>query len=381
MTNLPIVYPMGAKSDDKRVEKAWEDDSYWGEAKFDGSRYLCRIENDEVRFVSRQKSKSTGLPVDKTENVPHLVRLFSNFPNGTIFDGEIITHENCTSNDVTSIMGSLPARAIELQEERGYVKYVVFDILFYDGTDFRDQPYQIRRKAVERLVPMYNYVFPAHVEKVNKREFHNSIILDGGEGTILKNIHKPYIAGKKPTDTWLKVKKYNTFDVVVLGYTKATREYTGKDPDNWLYWAKDTGFGSCVEIITRSIETVDSLKLEGYMPVTKDFAMGWIGAVKFGQWFPADKYEEKRKEGHISLSTQVLNFDGVMHHLVEIGQTDGLSDEWKEKFTQEGHLYVNSVIEVGGMEQLTGSTYAIRHPRFIRIHPEKSSKDCIAGEY
>lgn len=387
---LPVLYPMGAKGDDKRVEAAWDDTNYYAERKYDGSRYLCRIENGEVRFVSRQKSRKTGLPVDKTENVLHLAKIFSDFPDGTIFDGEIITHDNCTSNDVTSIMGSLPEAAIKKQEERGWVKYVIFDVLYYDGKNFMEQPYNVRRAAVEKLIGGIGnfshaergndseYVFVAPVEKTNKLAFHKKILAEGGEGTILKNIHKPYIAGKKPTDTWLKVKKYATYDAVVLGYTKPTKEYTGKDPENWEYWLNT----QTNEFVFESPQgKAEFWRNTGIIPVTKDYYMGWIGAVRFGQWLPYAEYDKKHRLGHVPQATQSLNFDGVMHFLVEIGQTDGLSDAWKEEFTQNGNSYLNKVIEVGGMEQLVETTGAIRHPRFLKVREDKRSRECIFGEY
>jgi len=388
MGQLEVMYPMGALSaKTEKLDTLWDNHNWVCERKYDGSRYLCRIENDEVRFVSRQKSRQTGLPVDKTENVPHLVEIFSDFPNGTIFDGEIITHENGNSNEVTSIMGSKPERAIQLQKERGWLKYVVFDVLYYDGTDFRNQPYKVRRKAVEQLIDGFlinnfshsergngsDYVFPAPIIKDNKKAFYKKVVEEGGEGVMLKNIHKPYIVGKKPTDTWLKVKKYATYDVVILGYTEPTKEYTGNYPDDWQYW--ETAAGKIHHTKESALQCEYSMA-----PITKDYYMGWIGAVIFGQWIPQDQYEERVKEKKLKPSNIMEEINGVPHYLVEIGQTDGLSDEWKEKFTENQQFYLGKVMEVGGMEQLP-DTYAIRHPRFIRIREDKQSNECIAGEY
>lgn len=340
MMGIPVIYPMGAKTDKKRQELAWDNPNYICERKYDGSRYLARVENGEVRFVSRQQSKKTGLPVDKTENVPHLVEMLGDFPNGTVLDGEIITHENCTSNEVTSIMGALPEKAISRQEENGWVQYVVFDVLYYDGTDFTGQPYELRRKALENILSRLtnfsdselgnysDYIYPAPIEKVNKKEYHMDIIQGGGEGTILKNIHKPYIADKKPIDTWIKVKTYDTYDVVIMGYTSPTKEYTGKDPENWQYH-------------------------DGDMLVTKDYAMGWIGAVEYGQY----------KDGK----------------LVRIGQTDGIADDVKEYITKNKEALLGTVMEVGAMRQ-NEDTGALVHPRFLRFRDDKSPEQCILGE-
>lgn len=377
VNELPIIFPMGAKTDEKRTLMAWDNPNWVCERKYDGSRYLCRIEHDgKVRFVSRQKSKSNGLPVDKTENVPHLVEFFKYYPAGTIFDGEIITHENCTSSEVTSIMGSLPERAIELQSKNGYVKYVIFDLLFYNGKDFRSYPYELRRMTLEEMFKHKNeYVFLAPVVKENKKEFFKTVVQSGGEGVILKNIHKPYIDNKKPTDTWIKVKKHDTFDVVVIGYTKPTKEYTGKQIEKWEYWEGPQGN----KIMATDLLS-NRLLDDGWVPITRDYYNGWIGAVRFAQWFPELEYIKRRKQNKIPEAIEKLEINGITHYLVEIGQTDGLSDKWKQEFTEKQDYYLGKVIEVEGMEQLT-TTGAIRHPAFKQLREDKDSKECIFNLY
>lgn len=348
---IPVLYPMKADDDEKRLELAWDSPEWWAERKFDGARYLMRKENGEVRFVSRQKSKKTGLPVDKTENVPHLVELLSSrLPDGTVLDGEIITHENCKSNEVTKIMGALPEKAIERQEKDGYVKYVVFDCLYYNGHNIMERPYISRRELLEKLfqngLKDLEYVLLAPVYKDNKREVYEQIVREGGEGVILKNIHSKYIPDKRPKNTWIKVKKYNTYDVIVVGYTEPTKEYKGKYPENWPYW-------------------------EDGVPVTKDYYMGWIGAIRFGQYVPKKFIVEAGIP-----EEKITDVDETRdYYLIELGQTDGLSDEMKEFFTRNKDQMIGSVIEIGGMERTKDG--AIRHPRFLRIREDKDPKECV----
>jgi len=102
--------------------KMWTSDRYVGEPKYDGSNYLMHCCLGENRFTSRHISKKTGQFVEKTENVPHLRDLFvqeglDKELEGCVFGGEIVYQDTVHSKsmDVTKVMGSLPLRAIEIQ--------------------------------------------------------------------------------------------------------------------------------------------------------------------------------------------------------------------------------------------------------------------------
>lgn len=361
------IIPMAsAKIDAEKLVPYWEDNNeYVAERKYDGSRYLMYL-NQPVDFGdghgvfqnvfrSRQVSKKTGDTVDKTQNVPHLsqvVFVFEGTPIKAIFDGEIIVSETASSNEVTSIMGSLPEKAQKLQFERGYVTYMIFDILEVNGADLSKEPWWKRRKLLEAL---YEVMFKKHkhiqlseVVREGKEEFYNNIVAEGGEGVILKNMKAPYryaeIGGKeyRNKDTWIKVKKYDTFDVVIMGYTEPTKLYTGKHPETWQYWETTKG----ELLINEGKPGVESV------PVTRDYFLGWIGAVKFGQY----------KDGA----------------LVEIGQTDGMNDSDKSFFTALKEGMIGRVMEVGAMEQIK-KTGALRHPRFIQMRDDKNPEQCILG--
>lgn len=344
---------------DELLVSLWGNSAYIAERKYDGSRYLIRKENGKVSIVSRQPSVETGQPVDKTDRVPHLAIWFEeNMPDGTVLDGEIITHENCESSDVTSIMGSNAEKAIQKQEERGYVKYVMFDILFYKGTDLTGFKYIERRKALETVYKNYlsGYQFyllaPVHLH--DKEAIYEKIVAEGGEGVILKHILAPYQLSenpkrvKKPKDTWYKVKKYDTYDVVIMDFTEPTKDYSREHIDTWNFWIDPKG-----NPFYRQNESALSLDAQGYKPVTKPYYYDWVGAVRFGQY----------RDGE----------------LVEIGQTSGISDDVKQYISDNKESLIGKVIEVGAMRQ-NKSTFALVHPRFIQFREDKIAEQCILGE-
>src|SRR4030042_622301 len=120
-----------------KYEYLYSDSNWVAEVKYDGERYICRltVENGICfnRFTSLHKNSKTDKFVEKTDRFPHLNSLKHN-SNKTILDGEIVGK---TLQDTVSITGSLPSRAIQLQKEKGWIKYRVFDCLFYCGQDLK----------------------------------------------------------------------------------------------------------------------------------------------------------------------------------------------------------------------------------------------------
>ncbi|WJJ55353.1 hypothetical protein QB910_000109 [Dabrowskivirus KKP3916] len=359
---LPVLYPMKASDDEKRTELAWNNERYICEEKYDGVRFLIRKEFDgNVRITSRVKSKKTGLPTEKQENFPHLVEWAKQLPNGTVIDGEVIVGGNSTSSEVTKITGALPQKAISRQKKNGWVNYVAYDILYYDGENVMDKPWSERRALLESVVVKLWSHKHVHVSKFvhchknnNKsREFYNKIVADGGEGVILKDTQATYKPDKRPLGTWLKVKKYSTYDVVVMGFTDAEVEYTGKNIGNWKYWQDEYGRKWRFSGLERAKKFSNDNGIV-IKPITKYHHNGWIGSIIFGQ------YNNKGE-------------------LIEVGQTSGMDEETRAWFTENKTTSIGLVIEVGAMERIP-ETNALRHPVYLRIRDDKQPEECIIGE-
>jgi len=347
---IKTIYPMlagGGTCKDK-----WENPNYWAEEKVDGARYLMFIGETGNRFTSRQKSRKTGLPVEKTENVPHLANASLPCLAGTILDGEM---QHYDFSQTVSVMGSKPDRAISLQEKIGFIHYYAFDILEYKGESVRNRPYRERRKLLEQVErEIFGLLGIEHfqitkVVKSDKKQFYETIVAKGGEGVILKHIDGLYEDGTRSGD-WIKVKKYITDDVVIMGADKPTKEYTGKSK-TWRYW--ETVSVNKDKYLDKEMTIADGLRF-GCIPLTKAYFMGWIGAIKFGKY----------KNGK----------------LIELGQTSGIEDEMKELLSDGRHEikkeYIGQVMEIGAMEQIKKSG-AYRHPRFIKLRPDRDAESCI----
>lgn len=341
------------------IETMWDSPDWIAEEKYDGDRRIAQFCGKVVRFTGRRKSVKDGLFVEKTENVPHLsgvwpaarhvedrrVSMGKAPPaslDGTVLDGEMIVvpdlklngefrraQQEGMSKYVTSIMGSLPEEAVLKQIERGWLRYIVFDCLFYKGKDIRGWTLDDRRERVEQAVGEWDNPFVSVAEFApasESRYFFKKILQRGGEGVILKRIDHVY--GDK--NGWVKVKAEWTADVVIIGYEDAKEE---------------------------------SKKVDGTVSATKYAKEGLIGAVVIGQYR-----------------------DGKMWRCSSPGKgVSGFSDHLRREFTADREAFASgarcathvnqSVIEIAhnGREP----TGRFRHPRFKRFRDDKSPKDCV----
>ena len=194
--------------------------------KYDGERMLIHFNKDETYCTSRRTSKKTGRYMenqDKIANLPHLNL------NYTVIDCEFYGD---TWADAVGILHSLPERALELQKNTT-IKFAVFDCLFFDGTDIREQPYEVRLLYVHQILNILNnqlhdsrfhFVEQYQVNNIDEayikaKEQWN----EGHEGVVLKPMTKAYY----DKGMMLKIKKIETFDVVVCGYQEGRGKYVG----------------------------------------------------------------------------------------------------------------------------------------------------------
>jgi ATP-dependent DNA ligase len=340
-----VLEPMKAKADDKAIEAAFLDPNYIAQRKLDGWRY--RLQKDHEGKVSVLSygtavvnKVDTGKPVDKTEHVPHLVRwALDNLPNSSLLDGEIITHLNCESHDVTRFLGGYPELAISRQNAEGWLKFAIIDIPFFDGQDLTNVKWYKRQALIERLyVEVFSrdefILFIPHVSCGPDEaaiRYYEEIVESGGEGVMLKHRESTYIWGGRPKE-WQKVKKYKTFDVVVLGFEPPEVEYKGKNPETHPY--------------KQIIDGKETL-------VTKRHYHGWPGSVIYGQM--------------------------VEGELKKLGTFSGMNDPTLEDMKVNPGKYVLNVIEVGSMRQNKKSGSLVL-PRFKQLRPDKKPEQCILGE-
>lgn len=313
----PQIHPPRATG--KFKQTLMTDPHWWAEEKYDGDRRICHMmDADGARYTGRVVSKKDGLLVEKTENLPHLT-IFPDSLTGTVLDGEIISPiPGARSRDVTSIMGSSPAKAIDKQLARGWLRYAAFDVLFYKGQDMRSQPLYQRRIILDHVTAEWGC---PHAFAVPFRDDKEALLEEvwgrGGEGIILKRSDAPY----GESTAWVKVKREESYDVVVMGFEPAKEE---------------------------------SKKVDGTISETK--YKGQVGKIVFGQYCASTA--------------------GVVT-VVECGRCSGFDDETRFDMTRRPEKYIGRAFEITA--QLREPSGAFRHPRFIQWRDDKPAEECVWG--
>lgn len=267
--------------------------------KYDGERMLIHFNRDETYCTSRRTSKKTGRYMenqDKISNLPHLNLGY------TVIDCEFYGD---TWADAVGILHSLPERALQLQENTS-IKFAVFDCLFFDGTDVRDQPYAVRLQYVHQILNILNYQlndFRFHfVEQFKVNNVDEAYVKaqeqwnEGHEGVVMK----PLGLGYYDKGMMLKIKRFETLDVVVCGYQEGRGKYKGlvgalyvgywnpednniikiskvncgtdEDRKMWKKWSDEgTAIGKVIEVKCQEV-TDKSLRHPVYMRLREDKA-------------------------------------------------------------------------------------------------------------
>ncbi len=166
------------------------------EYKLDGIRIQVHKRGDEVRIYSRTLN-------DITDELRSVVEISKSIAvKEVILDGEAI---------VLTADGR-PLRFQETMKGLGGAVPFFFDILYVDGTSFLDQPYSARSKLLPEA-----YRPPRLITRDVQaaQSFFDAAIVAGQEGLMAKALGAAYEAGRRGA-SWIKIKRANTLDLVVL---------------------------------------------------------------------------------------------------------------------------------------------------------------------
>lgn len=103
---------------------------------------------------------------------------------------------------------------------RGHLVYYVFDLLFLNGRDLRNQSLVQRKEALRRILNGSEIVrYVEHVDGTGK-EFFDLARDRGLEGIVAKKKSAAYLSGKR-VDHWLKIKCRRVEEVIICGFTES----------------------------------------------------------------------------------------------------------------------------------------------------------------
>jgi DNA ligase-1 len=184
------------------------------EWKLDGARIQIHRHGDEVRVFTRNLADVTG-------RVPEIVETIRRLPlEAAVFDAEAIALRPDGRPHpfglTMSRFGSRSRRDLEELRADYPLSAFVFDVLHLDGEDLIDQPAAERVAALEERLAEELRVTRIVTGDVDEAErFLDDALARGHEGVMVKALDSPYEAGRRGT-SWIKVKRANTLDLVVL---------------------------------------------------------------------------------------------------------------------------------------------------------------------
>jgi DNA ligase D-like protein (predicted ligase) len=196
-----------------KIGEPFSSDDYLFEIKWDGTRAIALIEDDDYRLINRNRR-----PLK--DRYPELGSL-ADLPPGTVLDGEIVVlvdgkpdfngmlrrEQAHNPHRIRTLAATLPAT------------YVVFDLLYRDGDPITERPLVERRQALQELLgdrTESRLVFSdgivgdglAFYEEACRREL---------EGVVAKRLQSRYLPGRR-SDSWLKIKRSQKVYCAIIGF-------------------------------------------------------------------------------------------------------------------------------------------------------------------
>ena len=182
------------------------------EYKFDGARVQVHKSGDQVAVFSRQLN-------DVSAAVPEVVEGVRALPaHELILDGEVLSLDPEGRPQPFQVTMRRFGRKLDVDRMRRELPMTPFwfDLVYLDGASLLDQPQKTRFGELQRLTPVSAVVPHLTTSDINQAEDFLHRALEGGhEGIMAKAPGSPYAAGARG-QSWLKIKRAKTLDLVIL---------------------------------------------------------------------------------------------------------------------------------------------------------------------
>lgn len=268
----------------------------------DGDRWAAEFKWDGLRAVAylsagggvRLRSRTDR---DITAAYPELAAMAGTLGRRQlIVDGEIIAPGDRGRPDFAALQRRMHARQPSARLTAAVpVRYLVFDVLQFDGRSLVWEPYEQRRALLEDL-PLAGPVtevppaFPGEGPLVLAVSRQHKL-----EGVVLKRLDSPYLPGHR-SPAWLKIKNSRIRDVIIGGWIPRNGQPTGPlgslllgvpGPHGLQYCGKaGTGFTEAAAIaLTGTLRDLEqpASPFAGPAPPASGRDVHWVRPVLAGQ--------------------------------------------------------------------------------------------------
>src|SRR3954469_23493682 len=220
------------------VQEAPEGEEWLHEIKFDGYRMAARIDDGEVRLLTR-----SGL--NWTDKYPPIAEALAKLPlRAGYLDGELCG----VRADGTSSFSMIQAASDS--GNAAALAFFLFDCLHLNGKDLTPLPLQERKQRLAELLAGVGAPLQYSDHQAGRgREFHAQACKLRLEGIVSKRADAAYARGNR--GIWVKTKCLNREEFVVVGWTdpEGSRPHLGSlllayyAPDGKLVYAGRAGTG------------------------------------------------------------------------------------------------------------------------------------------
>jgi len=214
---IKLMDPKVLRVDDS--DEFFKDDDWLAETKKNGRRIQCLI-SDDVYFAGRYGRNAKEKIHDfrwKFYKIYDDIKKM-NLPSGTLLDGEVYLPGQPTKT--FQIINSDTDKSVTLQRQHGFLKYTIFDLLFFNNQSLIENTLDFRKKKLASIIPTaFNVdVIECFTKEKAKRKLWNDILnsLSKEKGIVFKLRESEYES--KRSHCWKKMKHVQTFDGVIMQY-------------------------------------------------------------------------------------------------------------------------------------------------------------------
>ena len=209
--------------------KAFDDEDWLFELKYDGFRIIAYIEKSIVKLRTRNNK-------DYTKKFPPVAEALSKLKGEAIIDGEVVVLNDEGNSDFKALMSWKRGSGVPIY-------YYVFDLLYYNGKDYMSLPLSKRKAALKAIMPRSKVIrYCSDITGFGIAAFKMAVD-NNLEGIVAKRRDSVYRPGMRSKD-WLKIKTYKEEEFAIVGYTRGPFALLlGRYEDNMLVFAGEVGTG------------------------------------------------------------------------------------------------------------------------------------------
>ncbi len=239
------------------ASEAPDGEGWLHEIKWDGYRLLAWRNGDGLRLQSRNA-------VDWTGRFPGIEAALRALPlRSVLIDAELVALDETGYSDFARLQFALEGA------QAHPVSAVAFDLLALDGVDVTGCTQLARKTLLEQVLaarPSRWLAYGKHIVGNGPKVFARALA-EGYEGIVSKRVDAAYAAGR--SRDWLKVKRRDAFEAIVVGYTrpKGSRKGIGalllavKTADGYRYVGR-VGTGMGERLLAQLREKLDALAVD-----------------------------------------------------------------------------------------------------------------------